>query len=119
MTTTTGARLTWDRLVQARPALAEALHIVRHLRPVDGHFCANCAFYRVLKPIVSKAVGWGAERDCPFAERSSAAGAQTSPSITPTPVGRPGAGRRGCAPAPPPTWPTRRSTTRCRGCRCL
>ena len=65
----------WDRLVQSRPLLGNALYLAQHLQRHSRGFCANRVFYSILKPIVCGNVGWDAEPQCPFSEHIRTVGA--------------------------------------------
>lgn len=56
--------LTWDRIAEERPLLADTLYVAQHLQRRSPGFCANRVWYCVLKPIVLRSVGSSAKPVC-------------------------------------------------------
>lgn len=65
MATTSSPRPDWAALAEVRPALDGALYVAQHLRRRSPGFCANHAWFAVLKPTIVNNVGRGASLTCP------------------------------------------------------
>lgn len=56
--------ITWEAIVDERPRLGHALYTAQHIKRRSPGFCANRVWYGILKPIVSREVGWGNKPRC-------------------------------------------------------
>ena len=56
--------ITWGAIVHERSRLGDALYTAQSIKRLSPGFCANRIWYGILKPIVSREVGWGNTPRC-------------------------------------------------------